>query len=83
MPMTPEDILERVQSAIPGAEVVLEDTRGDGDHYAMKVTSPAFEGLSKVQQHQLVYRALDGAMGGTLHALSLTTLPTRSSEAYE
>ena len=63
--------------AFPDAEVVIEDLRGDGDHYACRVVSSAFAGKSRVQQHQMVYKALGGRMGGELHALALqTSAPT-------
>ncbi|MCF4164340.1 BolA family transcriptional regulator [Zavarzinia compransoris] len=62
-----------IQSAFPDARVVIEDLRGDGDHYAANVTSAAFKGKSRVQQHQMVYKALRGAMEGELHALALQT----------
>jgi stress-induced morphogen len=66
--------LERlIVEALPDAEVSIEDLAGDGDHYAAHVVSAAFKGLNRVQQHQLVYRALQGRMGGELHALSLQT----------
>jgi stress-induced morphogen len=66
--------LERlIKDGIPDAQVWIEDLRGDGDHYAATVVSPAFSGLSRVQQHQMVYSALQGRMGGALHALALTT----------
>ena len=66
--------LERlIKDGIPNAEVWIEDLRGDGDHYAATVVSPAFSGMSRVQQHQMVYSALQGRMGGALHALALTT----------
>ncbi len=66
--------LERlIREGVPQAQVRIEDLRGDGDHYEAHVTSPAFRGLSRVQQHQLVYAALKGALGGELHALSVKT----------
>ena len=66
--------LERlIREGIPDAEVSIEDLRGDGDHYAATVVSPAFRGKSRVQQHQMVYQALQGAVGGVLHALALQT----------
>lgn len=58
---------------VPDADVRIEDLRGDGDHYAAYVVSPSFAGLSRVQQHQMVYQALQGKMGNELHALSLHT----------
>jgi stress-induced morphogen len=66
--------LERlIKEALPDARVTIEDLRGDGDHYAALVESGAFAGKSRVQQHQMVYRALKGRMGSELHALALQT----------
>lgn len=66
--------LERlIREGIPDAQVSIEDLRGDGDHYAASVVSPAFRGKTRVQQHQMVYQALKGKMGGELHALALQT----------
>ena len=62
-----------IEAAFPGALVVIEDLRGDGDHYAANVTAAAFKGKSRVQQHQIVYQALRGNMGNALHALALQT----------
>jgi stress-induced morphogen len=62
-----------IKEAFPDAVVSIEDMAGDGDHYAATVTSAAFAGKSRVQQHQMVYAALKGKMGGELHALALTT----------
>jgi len=71
--MDPTEIVRLIKEGIPGADVQIEDLRGDGDHYAAHVTSAAFEGKSRVQQHQMVYQALQGRMGGELHALALQT----------
>ena len=71
--MAAQDIEDMIRTAIPDAEVEIRDLAGDGDHYAAKVTSPSFAGMSRVRQHQLVYRALGGRMGGELHALQLET----------
>jgi len=73
MPMQPAEIEALIKSALPDAVVTIEDLRGDGDHYAATVVSAAFKGRSRVQQHQLVYAALQGRMGGELHALALQT----------
>lgn len=73
MPMAADDIVALIKQGIPDAEVQIEDLRGDGDHYAALVVSKEFVGKSKVQQHQLVYKALKGRMGGELHALALET----------
>ncbi|MCC6983776.1 MAG: BolA family transcriptional regulator [Bauldia sp.] len=73
MPMDANDIEALIKSAIPDARVVIRDLAGDGDHYAAEVVSESFRGMSRVQQHQMVYRALEGRMGGVLHALALQT----------
>lgn len=73
MPMAASDIERLIRESIPDAEVVIRDLAGDGDHYAARVVSAAFVGLPRVKQHQLVYRALGGRMGGELHALQLET----------
>ena len=72
MPMAADDIDHLIRDGIPGAEVRIEDLAGDGDHYAATVISTAFAGKSRVAQHQMVYAALKGRMGGELHALKLT-----------
>ncbi len=77
MPMAADDIANLIREAIPDAQVEITDLAGDGDHYAAKVTSESFRGLTRVRQHQAVYAALGGRMGGVLHALQLTTgVPT-------
>tara|TARA_R110002072_G_scaffold49277_26_gene134041 strand:+ start:651 stop:890 length:240 start_codon:yes stop_codon:yes gene_type:complete len=73
MAMDPGEIERLIKEGIPGAQVTIEDLRGDGDHYAAYVVSPAFAGKTRVQQHQLVYQALSGRLGGELHALALQT----------
>ena len=73
MAMDAEEIATLIKGGIPDADVRIEDLRGDGDHYAAYVTSASFEGKSRVQQHQMVYNALQGKMGGDLHALALQT----------
>jgi len=73
MPMAASDIERLIKDAMPDAEVRIEDLRGDGDHYLANVISSAFIGKSRVQQHQMVYEALQGRMGGELHALALQT----------
>ena len=76
MPMNADDIVSLIKEGVPGAEVEITDLAGDGDHYKAVVISTAFEGLSRVKQHQLVYAALKGRMDGSngdLHALALTT----------
>jgi stress-induced morphogen len=62
-----------LQAAFPDATIVIEDLAGDGDHYRARIVSAAFAGLPRVRQHQLVYAALKGKMGGALHALALET----------
>lgn len=73
MPMNPAEIEGLIKESITDAEVRIEDLRGDGDHYAAYVVSAAFQGKSRVQQHQMVYQALRGRMGNELHALALQT----------
>ncbi len=73
MPMPAEEIKSMIKDALPDAEIEIEDLAGDGDHYRARITSAAFSGKSRVQQHQLVYAALKGKMGGELHALALET----------
>ncbi len=73
MPMDAGDIRRLILEAIPDATVTIRDLAGDGDHYAAEVVSPSFKGKSRVQQHQMVYEALKGNMGGVLHALALQT----------
>jgi stress-induced morphogen len=73
MAMQPAEIEALIRAALPDAQVTIEDLAGDGDHYAASVVSEAFRGKSRVQQHQLVYAALRGRMGGELHALALQT----------
>lgn len=73
MPMAASEIEAMIRSALPDASVEITDLAGDGDHYAAKVVSAAFAGMPRVRQHQLVYAALGGRMGGALHALQLTT----------
>jgi stress-induced morphogen len=73
MPMSATEIETLIREALPDAEVTITDLKGDNDHYAAMVTSSAFKGKSRVQQHQMVYDALKGRMGGVLHALALQT----------
>lgn len=73
MPMAADDIAEMIRVAIPDAQVEITDLAGDGDHYSARVVSESFRGVSRVKQHQAVYAALGGRMGGVLHALQLTT----------
>jgi stress-induced morphogen len=71
--MTAQEIETLIRDGLPGAQITVEDLAGDGNHYRARVVSPAFRGKTRVQQHQLVYQALGGRMGGALHALALTT----------
>lgn len=73
MPMKAEDVSRLIQDGIEGAKVEIIDLAGDGDHYEAIVTAEAFRGLPRIKQHQLVYNALGGRMGGELHALKLKT----------
>ncbi len=75
MAMTAPDIERFIKDALPDALVEIKDLAGDGNHYSATVKSAAFKGKSRVQQHQMVYAALKGHMGGVLHALALTTGP--------
>jgi len=73
MPMDAGEIERLIKERLPDAQVTIRDLAGDGDHYAATVISSAFQGKSRVQQHQIVYEALKGQMGGVLHALALQT----------
>ncbi|MBN8848585.1 MULTISPECIES: BolA family transcriptional regulator [unclassified Sphingomonas] len=73
MAMAADDIAALIRAGIPDAEVEITDLAGDGDHYAARVVSATFAGMPRVRQHQAVYAALGGRMGGVLHALQLTT----------
>jgi len=73
MAMNADEIERLITEALPDARVIIVDLAGDGDHYAARISSEAFRGKSRVQQHQMVYRALKGEMGGALHALALET----------
>jgi stress-induced morphogen len=73
MPMEAGEIERLIKQALPDAKVEIRDLAGDGDHYAALVVSAEFKGKSRVQQHQMVYKALGGRMGDVLHALALTT----------
>jgi len=79
MAMDAADITAMIKEALPDAVVTIDDLAGDGEHYAATVVSSAFKGKSRVQQHQMVYAALRGKMGGELHALALqTNLPAEA-----
>jgi stress-induced morphogen len=77
MGMKSEEILAYIHEAFPDADVDLKDLAGDHNHYALTIASPAFEGITKIMQHKMVYQALKGHVGDTLHALSITTLPKK------
>jgi stress-induced morphogen len=80
MPMLATEIQALIEAAIPDAQVTIRDLAGDGDHYAARIVSASFAGLSRVRQHQKVYAALGGRMGGELHALQLETAVPQSLE---
>ena len=73
MPMPAAQLEADLREAFPDADISIEDLAGDGDHYKARIASPAFNGLPRVRQHQLVYAALKGKVGGELHALALET----------
>jgi stress-induced morphogen len=73
MAMPAGEIERLILAAIPDADVTITDLAGDGDHYSARVVSPSFAGLTRIQQHQRVYAALGGRVGGELHALQLQT----------
>ena len=74
MGMKVEEIKDLIKKSIPDAKIEIKDLAGDDNHYAAVIKSKIFQGKTKIQQHKLVYDALDGRMGGILHALSLTTI---------
>jgi stress-induced morphogen len=73
MPMSAQEIEKLIREKLPDAQITIKDLAGDGDHYAAQVISEAFRGKTRVQQHQRIYDALRGNMGGALHALALQT----------
>ena len=73
MPMTVTALEAELRAAFPDADIAIDDLAGDGDHYRAKITSATFAGVTRVRQHQLVYAALKGKVGGELHALALET----------
>ena len=83
MPMDASEIERLIRAGIPDAQVTIRDLAGDGDHYAATVIAASFKGKSRVQQHQLVYQALKGEMGGKLHALALQTGHARGLKFLE
>ena len=70
---TAEELKTRIESALPGATASVEDLTGGGDHFRAEVVSPGFEGLSRIEQHQLVYEVFGDEVGGAIHALSIKT----------
>jgi stress-induced morphogen len=75
MPISANALESELRAAFPDAEIAITDLAGDGDHYRARITAAAFAGLTRVRQHQLVYQALKGKIGGELHALALETAP--------
>ena len=75
VPMPAAELERRLSEAFSDAEITITDLAGDGDHYKARIVSPAFRGLNRVKQHQMVNRALADVLGGTLHALALETAP--------
>ena len=73
MALSIETIKELITSSIPDASIEIKDLKGDSNHYAAKITSKVFNGKSKIEQHKIVYKSLQGKMGNELHALSITT----------
>ena len=80
MPMSVSAFEAELRAAFPDAEIAIDDLAGDGDHYRARITSSAFAGLNRVRQHQLVYAALKGKVGGELHALALETAAPAGSD---
>lgn len=80
MPMAADEIETLIRQGIPDAQVEITDLAGDGDHYAARVVSETFRGIPRIRQHQAVYAALGGRMGGVLHALQLTTTVPANNE---
>ena len=80
MPMSATALEAELRAAFPDAEIAIDDLAGDGDHYRARIVAPAFRGLSRIKQHQLVYAALKGKVGGELHALALETSAPAAAE---
>ncbi len=81
MPMSADTLEAELRAAFPDAVIAIDDLAGDGDHYRARITSSAFAGLPRIRQHQLVYAALKGKVGGELHALALETIaPTGAAD---
>ncbi len=79
---SPDDIKKRIEDAIPGAEAVVEDYTGGGDHFSATVVAAAFEGLTRIQQHRLVYDVFGAEIGGAIHALALKTQTPTKIQAH-
>ena len=73
MPLSKEDLEKYIKNSIPDSTILIEDLRGDGDHYSATVISKSFKGKTKIEQHKMVYNSLEGKMGNELHALMLKT----------
>ena len=73
MPLSKEDLEKYIKNSIPDSTIIIEDLRGDGDHYSATVISKSFKGKTKIEQHKMVYSSLEGKMGNELHALMLKT----------
>ncbi len=73
MPLSKEDLEKYIKTSIPDSTIIIEDLRGDGDHYSATVISKSFKGKTKIEQHKMVYNSLEGKMGNELHALMLKT----------
>ena len=73
MPLSREDLEKYIKNSIPDSTIIIEDLRGDGDHYSATVISKSFKGKTKIEQHKMVYNSLEGKMGNELHALMLKT----------
>ena len=73
MPLPIEEIKKLITKSIPDADIDIKDLVGDNNHYSAKISSKVFNGKSKIEQHKLVYKSLEGKMGNELHALSITT----------
>ena len=73
MPLSKDELEKHIKNSIPDSTVIIEDLRGDGDHYSATVISKSFEGKTKIEQHKMVYNSLEGKIGNELHALMLKT----------
>ncbi len=73
MPLSKEELEKHIKESIPNSKIIIEDLKGDGDHYSATVISKLFEGKTKIEQHKMVYDSLKGKMGNELHALMLKT----------